>query len=62
MHKILRDYRRLCRAEGAELRSIERRGRHYALHFDGGFVIAPGTPSDHRSHRNLRATIRRLGF
>lgn len=41
MRTILQHYQRLCRAEGAQLRSIEHRGRHYAQHFDGGFVIPP---------------------
>ena len=58
--KVQREYRRLCAVEGYDLQSIEKRGRHLALHFKIGMVIAPCTPSDHRNRMNLRATIRRL--
>jgi len=60
MHKIVREYHKLCRVEGVSLLGIEARGRHYALHFERGFLIAASTPSDHRARHNLRAAIRRL--
>lgn len=50
----------MCRAEDVALLGIEARGRHYALHFERGFLIAASTPSDHRARLNLRAAIRRL--
>lgn len=58
--KIVREYQDLCRAEGVELLGIERRRRHYMLHFEKGVLTAAVTPSDHRAHLNLRAAIRRL--
>jgi hypothetical protein len=60
MHKVIREYRQLCRSEGVPLIGIESRGRHYALHFEGRFLIAASTPSDHRAYQNLRASIRRM--
>lgn len=60
MRKVVRDYQQICRAEGVTLLRIEVRSRHYALHFERGFLIAPSTPSDHRAHHNLRALIRRM--
>ena len=58
--KIERDYLRLCAAAGFPVHRVERRSRHYALHFAAGFVIAPCTPSDRRTLLNLRAEVRRL--
>lgn len=60
MRKVVRDYQKLCLAEGVDLLGIEPRGSHYALHFEKGFLIAASTPSDHRARHNLRAMIRRL--
>jgi hypothetical protein len=60
MRKVVREYQQLCHAEGVSLLSIESRSRHYALHFEKGFLIAASTPSDHRARHNLRAAIRRL--
>lgn len=50
----------MCRAEGVELLGIEHRGRHFALHFERGLLIAASTPSDRRARHNLRAAIRRM--
>ena len=44
MRKVVREYQQLCRAEGVDLLAIEPRGRHYALHFERGFLIAASTP------------------
>lgn len=60
MRKVVREYQQLCQAEGVFLLGIEPRGRHYALHFEMGFLIAASSPSDHRARHNLRAAIRRL--
>ena len=60
MRKVVREYHQLCRAEGVFLLGVKPRGRHYALHFKKGFLIAGSTPSDHRALHNLRAAIRRL--
>ncbi|MFB2533049.1 hypothetical protein ACEYYA_12840 [Paracoccus sp. p3-h83] len=60
MRKVVREYQQLCCAEGVDLLGIEPRGRHYALPFERGFLIAAATPSDHRARHNLRAMIRRL--
>lgn len=60
MRKVVREFQQLCQTECAPLLRIEARGRHYALHFERGFLIAASTPSDHRAHHNLRAAIRRL--
>lgn len=60
IRKVVREYQQLCRVEGVDLLGIEPRGRHYALHFERGFLIAASTPSDHRVRHNLRAVIRRL--
>jgi len=60
MKKSLREYRQICSTEGVSLLGFEQRGRHVALHFERGFVIAASTPSDHRARLNLRAQIRRL--
>lgn len=60
MRKIVREYRQLCEAEGVDLLRIEMRSRHYALHFERGYLIAPSTPSDQRGRYKLRAAIRRL--
>ena len=60
MKKSHREYRQLCDSEGVNLLGIEPRGRHLALQFERGFVIAASTPSDHRARLNLRAQIRRL--
>lgn len=60
MRKIIREYHQMCRAEGVELLGIEHRGRHFALHFERGFLIAASTPSDRRARHNLRAAIRRM--
>lgn len=60
MRKIVREYQQMRHAEGAPLLGIEARGRHFALHFERGFIIAASTPSDHRARYNLRAAIRRL--
>lgn len=60
MRKVLREHQQMCRAEDVALLGIEARGRHYALHFERGFLIAASTPSDHRARLNLRAAIRRL--
>lgn len=56
----VRDLLRSAEKAGAH---IERRRRHYAVHH-GGRIIAtvPSTPSDHRSLKNARATIRRAGL
>jgi len=60
MRKVVREYQQMCQAEGAPLLGIEARGRHYALYFERGFLIAASTPSDHRARHYLRAAIRRL--
>ena len=60
MRKVEREYISLCRAEGADLVWLERRGNHIALHFERGFVIAASTPSDRRNRANVRAQIRRF--
>ena len=60
MRKVVREYQQMCRAEDVALLGIEARGRHYALHFERGFLIAAATPSDYRARHNLRAAIRRL--
>lgn len=60
MRRVVREYQQMCRAEDVALLGIEVRGRHYALHFERGFLIAASTPSDNRERHNLRAAIRRL--
>ena len=60
MKKVVREYQQLCRAEGVALLAVEPRGKHYALCFERGFLIAASTSSDHRARHNLRAAIRRL--
>ena len=60
MRKIEREYQHLCDALGADLKQIEYRNGHYALHLRCGVVFASGTPSDRRNHHHLAAKIRRL--
>lgn len=60
MKKLVRDYQKLCESEGVSLLGVFRRSRHYALHFERGYVIAPCTPSNRRSLLEVRSYIRHL--
>jgi hypothetical protein len=57
------DVRSLLRAADKAGAHIERRRRHFAVHHDGRIITTvPTTPSDHRSLKNARATLRRAGL
>jgi hypothetical protein len=60
MRKIEREYADICTSEGVTPLSIEHRRKHYAIVFDCGTVFAAATPSDRRSHKNVRSKIRRI--
>jgi hypothetical protein len=61
MNKHYRDCVGICKDAGLTVLGIERRGHHLSVKCEEGFIICPGTPSDHRWRLNLRATARRFG-
>lgn len=60
MTRLERDYRRLCETEKAILTNVSIHKGHFHLHFEKGFVVAGGSPSDRRNLLHVRAQIRRL--
>lgn len=61
MNKHTRECVDICHDAGLTVLGIERRKRHMAVLCEEGFLICPGTPSDHRWRMNLRTTARKLG-
>jgi hypothetical protein len=60
MSKHRRDCVHICEEVGLDVARVEYRSRHLAVHTTKGFLIFPGTPSNHRWRANMRAQARRL--
>lgn len=60
MRKIVREYIQMSERLGFNLRDIQLRNGHYALHYDAGTIFAAGTPSDNRNRANIAGLMKRL--